>query len=115
MKEPLSTSTPIKEDSKKQVHVVAMSPKPSQDDDQEEIPPSPKSRVSASPLFGLKSQFSKEKITKEKYQRTDDYAQVRIKYVFDYIILYVRIVIIDNDGNFRKIYTARLIFRVIFK
>lgn len=80
MKEPLSTSTPIKEDkSKKQVHVVAMSPKPSQDDDQEEIPPSPKSRVSASPLFGLKSQISKEKITKEKYQRTDDYAQVRIE------------------------------------
>lgn len=56
-----------------------MSPKPPQDDEQEEIPPSPKSRVSASPLFGLKSQISKEKkITNEKYQRTDDYAQVSI-------------------------------------
>ncbi|XP_050354937.1 dystrophin, isoforms A/C/F/G/H isoform X1 [Nymphalis io] len=80
VKEPLSTSTPIKEDkNKKQVHVVAMSPKPAQDEEQEDVPPSPKSRASASPLFGLKSQIpvtKDKKITNEKYQRTDDYAQI---------------------------------------
>ncbi|XP_045779369.1 dystrophin, isoforms A/C/F/G/H-like isoform X8 [Maniola jurtina] len=75
VKEPLSTSTPIKDDkTKKQVQVVAMSPKPPQED---EVPPSPKTKTSASPLLGLKSQIPvKEKMTlNEKYQRTDDYSQ----------------------------------------
>ncbi|CAH2227184.1 jg14588 [Pararge aegeria aegeria] len=75
VKEPLSTSTPIKDDkSKKQVQVVAMSPKPSQE---EEVPPSPKTKSSASPLLGLKSQIpvKEKKPLNEKYQRTDDYSQ----------------------------------------
>ncbi|XP_052744311.1 dystrophin isoform X5 [Bicyclus anynana] len=75
VKEPLSTSMPIKDDkAKKQVQVVAMSPKPTQD---EEVSPSPKSKSSSSPLLGLKSQIpiKDKKPVNEKYQRTDDYSQ----------------------------------------
>ncbi|CAH0731277.1 unnamed protein product, partial [Brenthis ino] len=75
VKEPLSTSTPIKEDkNKKQVQVVAMSPK-SQDEEHET--PSPKPKTLSSPLFSFKLQnFKETKTLNEKYQRTDDYAQV---------------------------------------
>lgn len=88
MKEPLSTSTPIKDDKKKQVQVVAMSPK-SQDEDET---PSPKPKTMSSPLFSFKSQLSmkERKMSNEKYQRTDDYAQVSFFYTIraiSYVII----------------------------
>lgn len=53
-----------------------MSPK-SQDEEHET--PSPKPKTLSSPLFSFKLQNVKEKKTlNEKYQRTDDYAQVSI-------------------------------------
>ncbi|CAK1546843.1 unnamed protein product [Leptosia nina] len=57
-KRPKATSTPIKEEKKPPVQVVAMSPKSQENQD---------------------SSFATEIVTSEKYQRTDDYAQVSEK------------------------------------
>ncbi|VVC94725.1 unnamed protein product [Leptidea sinapis] len=79
-KKPTATSTPIKDEkSKKQVQVVAMSPKPNQevDDNRDEVVP--KLKLTMSPLLSTKSYIpiSKEKkLHNEKYQRTDDNSQV---------------------------------------
>ncbi|XP_075984484.1 dystrophin isoform X3 [Anticarsia gemmatalis] len=75
-KQPLSTSTPIKApEQKKQVQVVAMSPKLSGKSDEPASPPP--AREPKSPSLGSKSHIpiSKERlksVQNEKYQRTDE-------------------------------------------
>lgn len=87
-KPPLSTSTPIKqEEKKKQVQIVAMSPKLSGREPDGSQPPSPLRRPSPSlspsqspSLAPVKSHIpiSKDRIKThtEKYQRTDDVPKV---------------------------------------